>query len=483
MADLSSIDAFFDQVVKGLPYQQLVKTEQGGAGPLLSPMASPAQAIPVQRENVTAIEAKGVEPIEYPEGYKPKVPQSEIIRSNTNAALEKRLTDSSDAAANMGDAANEFGSYKGQMQDALRNLQSSGSKQYTPNADIESRLKKTQGDYEKIEDVPERDIWSELILSFGPAALGAVTGEAGMAAQLPAGKSARDMIEGRRKEAMERVKTARASAEKRYNDLLKLKSQDREAFDKAQQREMDKLKGVLSGTGDLAKMNMDQMNRWADKVDAINKETSSAIQKGATDIAKMEMEPEKEAAKNKRANIIASGQGLREATTLRKEFNSDPVVKNFKDVQQSYTKIKGLVDSPSAAGDLSLIFNYMKMLDPGSTVREGEFATAEKAAGVPEQIRNQYNKIMKGERLTPSQRKDFLNQARSIYDSQQALVGKLEKDYQGLASSYGTSKNLVIPRASEPIGPSETAGAYKDGDTKVLQGKTFIRKGGRWVPK
>ena len=39
--------------------------------------------------------------------------------------------------------------------------------------------------------------------------------------------------------------------------------------------------------------------------------------------------------------------------------------------------------SANAAGDMALIFSYMKMLDPNSTVREGEYATAEAAAGVP----------------------------------------------------------------------------------------------------
>jgi len=39
------------------------------------------------------------------------------------------------------------------------------------------------------------------------------------------------------------------------------------------------------------------------------------------------------------------------------------------------------------------------MLDPGSVVRESEFATAQNAAGVPDQVRNMYNKVLSGTRL------------------------------------------------------------------------------------
>jgi len=34
----------------------------------------------------------------------------------------------------------------------------------------------------------------------------------------------------------------------------------------------------------------------------------------------------------------------------------------------------------------------MKILDPGSVVREGEFATAQNSAGIPERIRAKYNR-------------------------------------------------------------------------------------------
>ena len=84
----------------------------------------------------------------------------------------------------------------------------------------------------------------------------------------------------------------------------------------------------------------------------------------------------------------------------------DKAVKNDKIIVNAFENLKSTPQS--AAGDISFIYQYMKMLDPGSVVREGEFATAQNAAGVPERISNMYNRALKGTRLSPAQRQEFL---------------------------------------------------------------------------
>jgi hypothetical protein len=66
---------------------------------------------------------------------------------------------------------------------------------------------------------------------------------------------------------------------------------------------------------------------------------------------------------------------------MRKEYNEQ--TKPYQEVKSAYSRL--LSSEDNAVGDLSLIFGYMKMLDSGSVVREGEFATAQNATGVPEQ--------------------------------------------------------------------------------------------------
>lgn len=120
---------------------------------------------------------------------------------------------------------------------------------------------------------------------------------------------------------------------------------------------------------------------------------------------------------------------------LRKELQDR--IKPDRTVLGMYTNVQNAANNPSAAGDLSMIFAFMKMLDPGSVVREQEFANAQNAAGVPDQVRNAYNRAISGERLNPTQRADFVQQARNLADAAQGRITAVTREYQGIADEYG----------------------------------------------
>lgn len=133
-------------------------------------------------------------------------------------------------------------------------------------------------------------------------------------------------------------------------------------------------------------------------------------------------------------------------TNQQKKFLLNSFLKEskpFKDIASSYMKIRSSADKPSAAGDLSMIFSYMKILDPISVVREGEQATAENARGVPESIRALNNKVLSGTKLTPEQRADFLNRAKQIYDNEEQLHFQRENEYAKQAALAGLDPNEV----------------------------------------
>jgi len=127
----------------------------------------------------------------------------------------------------------------------------------------------------------------------------------------------------------------------------------------------------------------------------------------------------------------------------------------FIDVRDAYGRILTSAEEQTAASDLSLIFNYMKMLDPGSVVREGEFANAQNSAGVPSRIRARYNNVVSGERLAEDTRADFINQAQGLYKTQLASQSDLDKNYQNLATSYGLDSNKVVIDFGSPIAKKE----------------------------
>ena len=135
----------------------------------------------------------------------------------------------------------------------------------------------------------------------------------------------------------------------------------------------------------------------------------------------------------------------------RKEFTSLPGVKKFSDVAFSYSRIAASADEPSGAGDLALIFNFMKMLDPGSSVMEGEFANAENTGSVDQRIFGLYNRLLpshlggKGERLTQTQRADFIGRATKLYSGAQSQYQSIADQYGGFAQNAGLDPSQVIP--------------------------------------
>jgi hypothetical protein len=124
---------------------------------------------------------------------------------------------------------------------------------------------------------------------------------------------------------------------------------------------------------------------------------------------------------------------------LRKEFSGLPANKDFSAQSQAFGRIIASTDNPSPAGDLALIFNYMKLLDPGSVVRESEFATAAASGSYGERIRAAVNKINTGERLSEEMRQDFLKRSEMLYNEAERGFDNLYGQYADRAKGYGMS--------------------------------------------
>jgi hypothetical protein len=149
----------------------------------------------------------------------------------------------------------------------------------------------------------------------------------------------------------------------------------------------------------------------------------------------------------------ASGADVKGEGDLRKEFEG--MQKEFREVERAKGRIDAAAKEPSAAGDIALVFSYMKMLDPGSTVREGEYATAQNAAGVPDMIRAKWNKLQDGETLAPTQRADFVKRSQGIYRAAAEGFNKQVDRYRGLAGDYGYNADRIVKPVELPKDESE----------------------------
>ena len=132
-----------------------------------------------------------------------------------------------------------------------------------------------------------------------------------------------------------------------------------------------------------------------------------------------------------------------QSDNLRGEVNKLAKELQFTDTFTAFNRIAASNDG-TPAGDLALIFNYMKMLDPGSTVREGEFATAQNAAGVPDRVRNAVNQLISGERLSDAQRKNFTEQAKLIFDKAKGGFESTVAPILNIGKSRGLTKADIL---------------------------------------
>lgn len=166
------------------------------------------------------------------------------------------------------------------------------------------------------------------------------------------------------------------------------------------------------------------------------------------------------------------------ANTLRDEYNLQS--KDYGTVKTSYETIKALGNKPSAAGDIALLTAYMRMVDPGSSVKEGEFANAENAGGVPTKVRARYNNLLSGERLTDEQRKDFVSQSGTMLSAWRNSNKSTRKRYKDLAERAKINPLDVIG-ADEPDteeAPPEAPPVTATGPN----GQKLILQNGKWVP-
>jgi len=167
--------------------------------------------------------------------------------------------------------------------------------------------------------------------------------------------------------------------------------------------------------------------------------------------------------------------------SLRKEKENQPVVKNFNLLSEAYGKIAQTAAIPEKdparpQADMSLIYGFMKIQDPNSTVREGEYASAENTRGVPDTVRALYNKAKDGEKLSQQQRAGFISQAKAIYESQKKLKKQVDARYSNLATKSGVDPEYIKSDLEvEEVAPSRglinrSGGPTREQKIKMLRG-------------
>lgn len=199
--------------------------------------------------------------------------------------------------------------------------------------------------------------------------------------------------------------------------------------------------------------------------------------------AKSKSDKDKEAKKNKIEAKKGKVDEFKVIRGLSEDYADDDTTKRTTLLKESLGKIQSSGKSKTGPGDLSMIFQYMKMLDPGSVVRETEFKAAaesgsmfeymdslkEKGLALPSWLMRTGQKIdpgQKGAFLLPNQRRQFLKEAGGLYgaqlDSQQAVEDRYRRDADAIEAPYDRIFTSPVAKEREALKAYQEAMAAEE---------------------
>ena len=118
----------------------------------------------------------------------------------------------------------------------------------------------------------------------------------------------------------------------------------------------------------------------------------------------------------------------------------------------------------------------MKMLDPGSVVRESELAMAMKTNGALDRMGNYINVIQSGQVLTKQQKADFAKLIKSYSNASNEAQRNLNKKYGQISSEYGLDPKRVVVYDVQKDDKPEKVDATVTGKTKIVKTRADLDK-------
>lgn len=111
----------------------------------------------------------------------------------------------------------------------------------------------------------------------------------------------------------------------------------------------------------------------------------------------------------------------------------------------------------TGAGDIALITSFMKMLDPGSVVRETEFASAQNTAGLVGSLESWLKRLNSGELLKDQQRQTFANLAKKYMQAAEREDKRVRDDLGFVIKNYNLNPENIFGSRAGMGAPEETS--------------------------
>lgn len=208
--------------------------------------------------------------------------------------------------------------------------------------------------------------------------------------------------------------------------------------------------------------------------------TDAEINKTISQSKKLDAETQKillEAKSLKKTGGIDPDKKFRMEKDIRTEYQKR--TSDYISAKQQLAKMKaspvknpskrGAVEEGRATGasDTALVFSFMKMLDPGSVVRESEFAQAQKTGNLYDYLKGLVSQKTEGTFLTPKTRANFQNLAQKYMDAAEKHEKGVRKDLEYNADQYSLDRRNIFGTKATP--KPETDMTPEDEVSKLLQ--------------
>jgi hypothetical protein len=178
-------------------------------------------------------------------------------------------------------------------------------------------------------------------------------------------------------------------------------------------------------------------------------------------------------------NVNPEQKGFENEMKLAGAFKQEPVYKDYQDVKSAFGQVVSSLSQGTPIGDVAGATKVMKLLDPGSVVRESELGIAMAASGRMDRLQNYFSNMMSGRKLTPTQIDDFKALSNELYSAAGQAYNQKRKEYQGFGEAYNF-KNLDAALGAPATIPSlmRTRPGVSGGATRPSLGNIFGTPGG-----
>ena len=146
-------------------------------------------------------------------------------------------------------------------------------------------------------------------------------------------------------------------------------------------------------------------------------------------------------------DFLYNKEQQKEQFKLRQDYDKEVKETKAAPIVSAYRKLHSLVHNnptPGGPGDIAIVFSFMKMLDPNSVVREGEFKTAETATPRAVQFARAWNKFFNGGRFVEADRKRFVDTTRMLVQPAMEDLKFVKDRYVKISQRYGYPPSLIV---------------------------------------